>query len=393
MAYFKTFVQDSDGFNLDSLTDFIESEPEAKHLFVFSSLDDDFKTTDLVNILVQKLEFPFSGLKVSGFFVDGTYKSDVVGYMLLCGDIEVSCIQHPLEFHNIEECSSSLIKSIPESDLCFIWSANTYFDNPYLDSILRRVAFGHKDIQLIGGVSTPHPIVFSNEGIFPNSLMLTFVKEIQSKCRIYSGFKFEENSQTFTISDSDEIYVKEIDGEDPVKLFCGMKHVKPYFMNTIVSMAINKAMPELVSKLSKASQSISQALQKGTVEVFGFESLDRFIEAMYITNFDETNSKILTVGYRPKGLELRCVTTDPDSQIRVYKSIKKDFKDCNNVIAFPCGYLPFIYGCDHSLVEAELQNFENHAFVVYMWGEIGSKTPYKDGANIVHGSSIPVLGF
>ena len=169
------FVLESENLNVSFLKKRLSEFSNVAALVFYSALKDDISLANFVTDLHSHVDIPYSGLKVTGFFCNKKYYSDAIGVMVLCGDLKVSTQRVNINYSDFDSCSDQICNQLVECDLCLVWSASTYYDNPYIDAILRRVSEKKSKTCLVGGISAPDPLVFSDLGVYNDSISLMTV--------------------------------------------------------------------------------------------------------------------------------------------------------------------------------------------------------------------------
>ena len=391
MVDFETLVLDVEDLDSNRVNDFISGLTDVGCLLIFSALKEDEKLLEFIEEFSLKHDIPYAGLKVTGFFSDGNYRNNCLGFVALQG-VKANLFTGKLDFEDIEDCVKSLREGVNEG-LNFVFSANTYPECGVLDEVLRRVVDNKPDIILYGGISAPDPIVFSNDGFFGDGIIFLQVSWIKYEYNVYSGYEINEDASTHIATNSEREYITKIDGENPVTLYCNYKSIPSYLMNTIVKLSLKANMAELASKMANLNKSLYDSLIKGTIEVMGYESSRGQVEPIFITNFNEEKSKIQTIRSNNKKLKLNWITTNGEKQVKTYQKVNQENTRYKNTFIFSCGYVPFYYRCNHNLVEQQLQKFKTKVFTAYMWGEIGGNQTDLQKGTLVHGGTLTTLNF
>jgi len=337
------FVQDKENLSVSEIIKFVDSLDNTKIALFYTALSNDCVLLEFMKEVVDEVKLPFSGMRVTGFFTDNQYFSESIVIAVLSGDFEVQVVREVLDLNDHDGCAKRIIPRVSGWDFALVNSTNYYYDNIKLDAILRRVNIEYEKLQLVGGISCPHPMVFTNDGIFDDSILFTLFKGLDLKYDIYSGYQKKEDSKTHIVTRSDESGIREIDGTNAVSFYCDYKRIRPYFFNMLTALVVKPSMAELVKKLAESSKMMYDGLMKLSIEVLGCELRDGMMEACFFVKYNEKDSQLIPVGYTPKEVKLDWSTSTADNQIKVYDKIIKEFNGYNNLILFPCGYLPFLY--------------------------------------------------
>lgn len=372
----------------ESCLDFFSGLGEGVFCLVFVCFRDDFRCLSFVDRLVEGVGVGFSGLKVTGFYHEGCFCNE--GILVVCFDGvgERVVFDSLMDLRDVDGQSKRIADRLGDGGLCFVWSANHYRENNFLDKLLRRVCTYHPNLQLVGGVSAPDPLVFCNDGVVSDGVVFSFFPGFDFEYRQYCGYEPVSRDDVL-VSKSDENYIYELDGKNAVSYYCDRKRIRPYVFNTITSLTVKKSMAHMVTKLAQTNKTLFDALIKGTIDVLGFNTKDFGWESLYFLRYEEDLSRITPVNHQSEGRKLRWVTSDEERQVRIVSSIGNDFSN-RETLVFSCGYLPYLYSCRYDLIEKELMKKDNLT-CVYVWGEIGSHPPHDEDKNVVHGGTIQVV--
>ena len=86
--------------------------------------------------LIEAVDVPLIGVGTSGSYTRETdYIEDAMVFGVLCGDLKAKVFQERVEYENIEETTEKIIQKVDGWDLAIVYSGNSYFKNPYIDSI------------------------------------------------------------------------------------------------------------------------------------------------------------------------------------------------------------------------------------------------------------------
>jgi len=388
-------VQKKDELNAEKAIEFIENCKKARLAIVHSSIKDEIISLDFFDYLVRKLKTPFVGLRVGGTATNQGYSEDSATIAVLCGDFDVKAFHEKINYEKPEETADKIISQLNGWNLCLVYSANYYKQNVFVDSILRKVQFAFPNLQIWGSGSSPSPIVATNQGIHKDTLGFVALNLSDFQFIMDSGFKFDESAEGFTITESDDYYIYEINGKNAVEEYSKIQHMRPYLINMLNNLSSRADVIKIFRILSQANEMFYLGILKIAMKPLGTALDGKTAEILFALELkDEGRSHILTQSYKPKGTLMKRLKTSPEEQLAVYDRLHKKFPKGMAMLMCSCAMRPFWFNFDFKALENKLKKFKCPFMLSYVWGEFGTYIPYKDPEqNILHGGVVKALIF
>ncbi len=386
------------GRELDAgkVMEFIERKRKAKLAIVHSSLKDEVATLDFFEQLVRNLKVPFVGMRVSGTVTPKEgYCEDAVAIAILYGDFDVKVFHESIDSGDPEKTANKIIPQLEGWNLCLVYSANYFKETVKVDSILRRVQAAHPDLQMLGGVSAPPPIIATNEKVHKNSMVLVAVNGLGFEFGIDSGFKFDETmGDKFVITRADEHHIYEINGKNAVEEYSKIQHMRPYFINMLANLFPRPDAARVMKLVSKLNKVIYEGVLGMCIHVLGAKLDGNVAEILFAMELDEKKNCMVVQSYKPKGTVLRRLATSPEEQLLVYERLYQRFPNAEAMIINSCHCRLFWFDFDFEALEKKLRRVKYPFMVSYVYGGFGAYLPYKGPEqNVVHGGVVKALVF
>lgn len=393
MVELRVLVQGKDGLDVDRINEFVSNCDFPRLVLLYSSLESEALCVGFFEKCIQGLDIPFIGVRTPGCFTREGYHEDSVVIGVLCGEFEVKVVHECIDFTKLVNVADKLIPQLDGFNLAIVHSANMYEQLVFVDGILRRVNAAHPGLQIVGGCSSPNPIVACNGGMFNDHLVIALIRGVGFEHRMFSGFSLKEDCMKYKVTRSEEYYVNEINGRNAADFVSGLYHVQPYFFNMLSGLTTRSNISRLYVELSKANPLIEKAISGGIGKPPCQDIRKNIIDVYLPVKLYEKESRFLTTSHISKGSVLQETETSSEKQVGVYEQVLESFKE-KNILVFPCGALPTLFGCSNNKVVDKLKNMKKEFIVAYMWGEYGTIMPYKSiEENVIHGGSVQVLGF
>jgi len=389
-------VQKKDKLDAEKAIKFIEKCKNAKLAIVHSSARDEVVFLNFFQSLVEKLKTPFAGMRVSGTATPEGYVEDAVAIAVLCGDFDVKVFHEKINFNEPSETVKEITPKLKGWKLCLIHSANTYKQNVIMDFILRRVQSTYPDLQIWGGLSSPPPLVATNDGIHSDCVLCTTLNGLETDFDVDTGFKFSGASEEFTITKCDEFHVLEINGKNVVEEYSKIQHMRPYFLNMLMKYLLTKSdLAKIAKSLFKASAIIRESGLRVGMKLLGTIIEEGVIEPFIALELgDEKESYLLTQSYKPEDTILKRTKTSKEDQLAVYDNLYKKFSKPNSMLMVSCAATQYWIDFDYKALEEKLEKFKCPFLLSYVFGEFGATLPYKGmEQNVVHGGTVKALAF
>jgi len=390
----KILVQRRVELSVDKVVDFV-SRVSGVHLVVFHcSIVDDGVLEGFVRELQGKLSVPFVGVRVSASLTNSGFHEDSVVVGVFSGDFSVKVYHDKLDFDNPERTIEAVVSKLPEKGLCLAYAASFPTKGVYLDHILRDVNSRRPGLQFSGIVSSVMPFVFSNDGVFREDLVYCVMEKVGFDFMLASGLEFQKDGKEYAVTKASEYAIQGIDGMNAVSLYCGLKHVRPYFVNTVVGVSGGPDWHKMLRSLSVANETIYEVVVKGTMDLMGSLTAKGLVEVTFILNFDESKSEWLTLAYRPVGVKLRWIENKAENQLALYAKINEKLGNSRFIFGHECVYRLLWMNFRIKDIEKKATDFKSPLMLSYGYGEIGAYLPYTDvNVNLLHGGIMQVLGF
>lgn len=237
MVELNTLVQRRAELDVDKVIDFVKGVQNVRLVVFHCSIVDEGILEGFVRDLRGKLHVPFVGVRVSASLTNSGFHEDSVVVGVFSGDFSVKVFHDKLDFENPEKTIESVVSKLPEKGLCLAYAASYPLQGVHLDHVLREVNIRRSRVQFSGLVSSSPPLVFSNEGILKNDLLYCVIDGVDFDFMLASGLEFQKDGGEYTITKASEYAIQDINGTNAVSLYCGLKHVRPYFVNTVVGVS------------------------------------------------------------------------------------------------------------------------------------------------------------
>ncbi|MFH1836165.1 MAG: FIST N-terminal domain-containing protein, partial [Methanobacteriota archaeon] len=344
--------------------------------------------------LVEGLNIPFLGVRVSSVLTNGGLVDDGVVFAVFCGDFDVDVIQERMDFDDLDSTVGRLNACVGGWHVAVTFSSNLFYQNVFVDYVLRRINLSNPSLQIVGGNSAPTPTTFSREGIFDDSISMALFRGLDSKYLMDAGFSYSEGSETLVVTKSDEFHINEFNNMNAVTYYCSKKHIQPYFFNMLTKTVMNPRIGEVFSRIYKTNKEIMRGITKGTMEAPGFKVNDSVIEPLFYVEGDEKGSKLLTQQYMPEGRELKWLKTDAESQFKMFERVLGKLAGSSLILGFVCDLIPFYFEYNFEKLQKIVKKQDSPVLLSFHYGEIGGEKGKEEKLkNFVHAGSVQAIGF
>ncbi|MFB6089372.1 MAG: FIST N-terminal domain-containing protein [Candidatus Aenigmatarchaeota archaeon] len=394
----KVHVQTKEELDATKIIEFIDGCKDGKIAIVHSSVKDENDFRNFFEYLVENLKLPFVGMRVSGTITpEEGYIEDAVAVAVLCGDFEVDVFSEEIDFDDPQKTVDKTIPKLEGKDLCIVYSANYCRQDIFLDFILRRVQDKYPEMQILGGVSAPEPVVVTSEGISEKDIVCIGISGLEYDFELYSGFEFDPKSDdVFTVTKSDDFYIREINGKIASEEYSKIQHVRPYMLNMITKYILSKSdISKAADSLYKMGDMIPSAMPKVVTNLLGDELENGQVEAIAVLEMGEDRDDyVVFPSYKPEGKVLKRTMSFKEDHLNVYDKACERYRDSKAMLMVACSIIQFYIDFDFGSVAKRLKKLKCPYMVSFTFGEFGATLPYKGlEQNVVNGVTVKVVGF
>jgi len=381
----KIQVQKASQLSAAKTLNFIQKQKNAKLIILHSSLKDDKKLEQYIKELNKRNETPLIGLKVSGTYTKGNYYEDSAVIGVLCGNMEVQVHQTKINYENPDETAEAINQNIGKlvTTTLLVYTSVYMYNLIKIDNILRKINEKHPSNKIGGANSIPEPRIFTNSGIFKDSIASAVIRNIKSTQSLETGLDFKTDSREYIITKSDTEHIYEIDNQNAVDVYCQITSARPWFIKMFVKLVEKVDISKIAGKMANANQILYNSIKKTLGGGLGRKIRTGTVCPLSPMILDDEKKIFTAEAYIPIGTKLKWLFFTKDSILNAYDKIVEKTKNAKVVIGHSCEFRRFLYNFDE-IESTKRIKIKNPYMISYAYGEIGIPHLYKKEDSLVH---------